>query len=198
MTSRIVAHTHPFFSALVPHGNRKEINVVSGTSCAVSAERSGGSYSEYRRVRLDAPRDYLPVNSGSGFPSFQRGENEVLPGECFIETGMFLGKPMRPRIILHPDDFARLCPPKCTIHQDCQNTEGLAILCAKTTPTPFSARLQKVLGCYTMTGNYRKEALSRMNATEEEKDTLLTLGFLIRKGSGIGLSTEGKNQARGY
>jgi hypothetical protein len=188
MKSIVVPHTHPFFSKLVGSNNRKEINVDASECVYVSQERSGGSYSSCYRAKLDRPCMGLAVDSGTGFPEFRQGENPVMPGEFFLQTGFFQGKSSRPRIILHPDDFARLCPTGCTLHDECKADPAMAELCPGVNP-----RQKQILQAFSYVGNYKKESLSRMNARESEIADLERMGLIIKKGSGRGLSIEARN-----
>ena len=55
---------------------------------------------------------------------------------------------------------------------------------------------RKVLACYKgLTSAGRKEAFSRLKKSELEnaQDSLLSLGFIIKKGNGVSITTEGKN-----
>lgn len=196
MKTITVEHNHPVFSKLVPSSNKREIIIREGVTVYASQEKSGGSWTGHYRAKLDNPAVSLPVSSGTGFPSFQPGENEVLPGEYFLETGYFQGKPSKCRIILHPDDYARMCTPRCTLHEECALHEDVGRACAASGLPALSERMGKILGCYKMTGGYRKESLTRMKVQPEEIESLVSSGLLVKKGSGIGLTAAGRNHAK--
>lgn len=194
---KVVSHESAF-RLFLPANNKKDIRVHSQEKVSCLSVWDSGSRDDWQARRFELKNGiltvlgYVPVNLGTGFPSFQPGENSIPEGVAFIRTGTFRGKASSPDIYINPADYEKLCPDMCTLCEDCRKDAELAKACAKT-GSRLSERQKKILETFTYTSAYRKREQERLNVSPEEIARLTEAGLIVKKGNGMSLSVEGRN-----
>lgn len=166
------------------------------------------SVSETTRVRIDsswseglrAVHESRNPDSGAHLPMpaleerfqttpFDRGLSggyaPTSPGVAYLETSTFRGKTFT-RLHLHPVDYQRMVVDTdlCTIHDECKANADMARQCKAS--GSLCKRDKDILTVYRMYkgGEYRKNELRRIGATEEDTERFVNAGWLSRNKAG--------------
>lgn len=96
---------------LTDYKGRKSIKVIARVNCSVNDYWSGGSryYAQFDRLddNLEGGVQFTQQVQGNPY-NLRMGTAELKPNGVMIESIIFQGKQLPPRIYIHPDDYQRL------------------------------------------------------------------------------------------
>ena len=114
-----------------------------------------------------------------------------------LSWGKFQGRDLPYRLTVNPVDMEKFFPRGCRIHEECRENPEIGIACEEAGNNKLTKKFRHILYCFKglKSGPYRKSALERCGATEEDLNVLCSSGYLVRKGNGIQITTSGRNEA---